>query len=499
VDTLSNAQDCGGCDKKCPATQVCSSGSCACPTADQTYCSNATACVSLSTDNGNCGACSNKCPTGTHCSSSSCQCDQAGFGLCGSTCVNPQTDKANCGYCGNACTGNYACVSGQCKCQDPTPGPAVRLTTNAIDEFQPAAAWDGSHVGVVYRRTDGSGVDNVRFALLNADGSLVSDVALTTFTATPSTTVDGPVVAWSGSEYGVVWSQATLSDQIADVMFRRVGADGTPKASAVAITPHDGTTHYSVSVAWSPSYAGYAIAYTKGPKNASVQGVFRRIGADGLTPDAENPFAISSGQSSLAIAAAPNGSWGVTAAPTYGNLTFARFDADGAKTLPLATIGITNILRSGGPWVLHDGTGWLNAWIGLSSYGGGQINATRGLLSGYWSTLVPNLDTASSSIYLNGASLVMVNKMLAVGYVKSVVSGFNYGFRLQRFTIPSTATDVLPPFGSTVDILSSGTIQSFQDIALVATGGSLLGIWADNRWGGTRELYAEPIDLHSCP
>lgn len=58
---------------------------------------------------------------------------------------------------------------------------------------------------------------------------------------------------------------------------------------------------------------------------------------------------------------------------------------------------------------------------------------------------------------------------------------------------------MLPPLGNTVDILSAGTIQSNQDIALVATGSSLLGIWADNRSGTTRELYARPIDLHSCP
>ncbi|HWZ91894.1 MAG TPA: hypothetical protein VNW92_23685, partial [Polyangiaceae bacterium] len=190
--------------------------------------------------------------------------------------------------------------------------------------------------------------------------------------------------------------------------------------------------------------------------------------------------------------------WGVSAAPRYGGVTFAQFDADGARTLPIATVGGTNISPAGGPWLVYSGTGWLNAWIGNTSYGGGRINETRGLVGGYFYTLVDNLDTAGT-VYLDGASLVMANGTLAVGYVKSAPSGFNYAFHLQRFTIPPGTTDVLPALGSTVDILSTGNIQSFQDIALVATGSSLLGIWADDRWGATRELYAEPIDLHSCP
>jgi hypothetical protein len=60
VDTTSDLDHCGGCDKPCPTGQVCAAGKCEsdCP-ANTTDCG---ACVNTSTDPSNCQGCGKACP-----------------------------------------------------------------------------------------------------------------------------------------------------------------------------------------------------------------------------------------------------------------------------------------------------------------------------------------------------------------------------------------------------------------------------------------------------
>ena len=58
----------------------------------------------------------------------------------------------------------------------------------------------------------------------------------------------------------------------------------------------------------------------------------------------------------------------------------------------------------------------------------------------------------------------------------------------QRRYVHPHAIDILPTQNTGVN-----------DIALASTGDALVAVWADNRWGATREIYAAPINLRSCP
>src|SRR5262249_41914614 len=143
------------------------------------------------------------------CSGSTCVCNAVGQTLCGSACADLQTDVSHCGGCDVKCPANFVCSSGQCRCPDPTVSTPVRLTTTATATGAPSAAWDGSHLGVVYTESDDASFNpttNVVFALLNADGTRArTDIPLTAFTANGVKL--RPRIAWSGKEYGVLWLQ----------------------------------------------------------------------------------------------------------------------------------------------------------------------------------------------------------------------------------------------------------------------------------------------------
>ncbi len=497
VDTQSNTQDCGACDKKCEATQVCSFGNCQCPVYYQTFCASANACVDLSNNGANCGACGKQCPTATHCSGA-CLCDDSSQTLCGSSCKSLQSDPLNCGSCGNSCGANHVCSSGVCKCVAPTAGTALRLTTTAGDEQYLSAAWDGSHVGLVYMTGTPTTTWNIRFALLAPDGSLVSDVPLVTGVASPLFQPYYPKLTWTGSEYGVSYAVSSTSADTfttyTDIVFRRVGADGQPIGNPIPIATHSSGNFYdSPAIAWSNSYGGYAISYAKAQSSL----VFRRIGSNGTALENENAFTANyDTASNVPLAAAADGTWAIASMRFDSNVDLSWFNADGSKTSATQHLGISSWAQGGGPWLIHDGTTWITAWVSATSGINGQ-------------TLTFNRGTAANTPFMPfnkvnvtpSASLAMVNGTLAVGFGEGVGGSNGYQFRMQRFAIPSGTTSTMADLHPAIDISDAYTLKQYvySDIQLVATGtGSMLGIWADTRWGN-RELYARPIDLHSCP
>ena len=247
-----------------------------CPSSyNERFCSSQNACVDVYSNNQHCGGCDVACPAGTQCNFGTCTCTQAGYTLCGSTCYDLANDPRHCGSCTNSCPGNYTCTGSQCKCPDPTVGTAVRLTNNSIDEYVPAVAWDGTHVGVAYAQSTGSFSANVRFALLNPNGTLVSDRAVTTYTTDGMSSRPG--LAWSGTEYALVWDNAGTS-----IMFQRLDATGASKGAAVDVAGGLYSPQ-NPAVAWSAGYGGYAVAF-----HLNSQLHFRRVGATAASLETVN-------------------------------------------------------------------------------------------------------------------------------------------------------------------------------------------------------------------
>lgn len=123
VDTMTDAQHCGGCNTVCQSGLACVNGHCQCGstycTSQQTCCSGT--CVDTTSSMSHCGSCTNACTGGQMCVSSACKaptcspaCSGSSPNCCSNYCTNTATDVANCGSCGHACTSGQSCVSSSC-------------------------------------------------------------------------------------------------------------------------------------------------------------------------------------------------------------------------------------------------------------------------------------------------------------------------------------------------------------------------------------------------
>jgi hypothetical protein len=72
-------------------------------------------CIPTSVDPDNCGGCDVKCAAGQVCSASSCSTGcLPGLMVCGRNCVDFDNDSAHCGDCATACAAGKGCVNGKC-------------------------------------------------------------------------------------------------------------------------------------------------------------------------------------------------------------------------------------------------------------------------------------------------------------------------------------------------------------------------------------------------
>ena len=124
IPTTTDTNNCGACDKVCPADSKCTAGMCTCKQG-LTLCNNA--CVNMTIDADNCGGCFNSCkhvyPFNTKvcidgvCTDATCNIGEI---RCNKTCVFTNIDPNNCGKCSEVCpqpspgTGYATCGVGKC-------------------------------------------------------------------------------------------------------------------------------------------------------------------------------------------------------------------------------------------------------------------------------------------------------------------------------------------------------------------------------------------------
>ena len=479
VDLKTDAQNCGSCANACNPGEACSNGYCACPTSGEKWCASTGVCTDISNNSSHCGACDKACPAGTQCQSYTCKCLTAGQTLCGGTdCYDLQNDPAHCGSCSNACSGNQVCTAGKCGCPAPIVGAPLRLTTTPTDAARPAAAWSGTHVGVVYieNPAGSSQWGDLYFALLNPDGTRAKspDIALTT----TQSVREQPSIVWTGTEFGVAYRRSTSA------MFQRLDANGTLLGAPADInlaTPGPILPYISpLGLAWSPTYGGYALCSL-----GSSEVGFQRIGATGTAPEAVNHInilgALFDGNCKLAVS--PVGEWGILVGGGGGyDFKFVPVNPDGSKTKPTTTLQVYTYATEVS--LVYDGAAWLSAW----RYEGSGIRVNRGETLNSPFTAVPF--TSKGGDHYNVSTTLS-----GTGAVELVWTQPN-DIRLRRFLVPTSSTSFLTALGGEVSILAT---PNAIDMTAVHTGsGSMLTLWADNRWGAT-ELYAAPVDFSSCP
>jgi hypothetical protein len=152
-------------------------------------------------------------------------------------------------------------------------GSDVRVTNDAAYSYSPSLAWTGDGYGVSwYDNRDGN--FEIYFARLDALGTKIgSDVRLTN---------DGAwsylcSLVWTGSEFGVAWTDLRDTYGYEKVYFARIDALGNKIGSDIRVTHEMAVTSWS-SLVWNGD--GYGLTYTL------TGGMdFARIGCDCVDAD----------------------------------------------------------------------------------------------------------------------------------------------------------------------------------------------------------------------
>jgi len=132
-------------------------------------------------------------------------------------------------------------------------GPLRRLTTDPASSNSPRLAWTGSEYGVVWRDWRSESPE-IYFTRVSADGTkLIADQRV-------STSNPGPYVnaiVWTGSNYGIAWHREGSAVAPSDIFFARLSASGAKIGADVTVTGAPGN-QYDAAMTWSGYQFGLA-------------------------------------------------------------------------------------------------------------------------------------------------------------------------------------------------------------------------------------------------
>jgi hypothetical protein len=131
-------------------------------------------------------------------------------------------------------------------------GTAIRVTNALGTSRVPAIAWSGSEYGVVWEDNRDAGDHEIYFTRLSPTGSKIgSDVRLTNF---PGQSLD-PEIVWAGSRWGVAWHDDGWVNM--EIAFASLDPTASLASPPVRVT-QDSSVSEGVDIVWNGSAYGLA-------------------------------------------------------------------------------------------------------------------------------------------------------------------------------------------------------------------------------------------------
>lgn len=265
----------------------------------------------------NCGACGG----GAACQQNRCVCAGGTTETCG--------DGVD-----NNCDGNVDCADPQCSgvmaCAQPTctvTTPEVQVTRapgNAYGAFllSTPTGW------AVFTHEDSSGVSAMRYSLSRLTPQLAPIGSTTAVTNTG--VAHRPYAAWSGTEFGLAWSDTSNSMQSNDVLFTRVSATGQRMlATDLPISAQPGLAFPS-AIGWNGASREFGVLWAddRTGSNTDRSLYFRRVDAMGQLAGAEvrltpSPAGVTTDYSDLTWGGS---NWGIVATQFRQGAPFMLFN-----------------------------------------------------------------------------------------------------------------------------------------------------------------------------
>ncbi len=229
-------------------------------------------------------------------------------------------------------------------------GGDVRVTSTADDSWAPSVAWTGSEYGLAWEEDvdDYSEIFFLRLSPLGQNIGLKKRITTTTDISY------SPSIMWTGSEFGLAWTDGR--DGNFEVYFSRVSAAGVKTLADKRITYND-TDAIQPVLAWTGSE--YGLSWIDG-NQATPMACFRRIALNGDTVAPEE--IISSGGSDMYY---PDLVWAESVfamawQENYG-VRFTRLAADGSTLQPSYSVYSMNG-NDGDPALAWTGQNFGTVW-----------------------------------------------------------------------------------------------------------------------------------------
>jgi hypothetical protein len=204
-------------------------------------------------------------------------------------------------------------------------GSHVRISDAVTRETSPAIAWSGSEYGIVFE-DEQSSRNEIWYTRVGGDGTeLMSEVQV-------STGNDGawyPDIAWSGSEFGVAWHDRRDIGTQREIYFNRVALDGTAMISDLRLS-FSGDYAELATIAWTGTEYGITWEDTRTPGQDIY---FIRVSPAGIAASSEIPLTdVTSWYASAPSVAWSGSQYGVAWGhpnPTTADIAFQVMDPDG--------------------------------------------------------------------------------------------------------------------------------------------------------------------------
>jgi hypothetical protein len=138
-------------------------------------------------------------------------------------------------------------------------GPQFLVSTGTIEFHPPSHVWTGSEYGLAWSQTN-----DVYFARMAGDGTRIGSNTLIT---TATGIADNPDLIWTGSEYALAWSNELGGDD--EVYAAFISGDGVKTSSDIRVSTGTGASNYpslawtgsAIGVFWKDGRAGYTDRY----------------------------------------------------------------------------------------------------------------------------------------------------------------------------------------------------------------------------------------------
>ncbi len=177
-------------------------------------------------------------------------------------------------------------------------GGEVAVYSTSTHSEDPALVWTGSRVGMCWSESLTEGPIKCTSMLATGGGRWGTNAEFTT----PGRRNETPDIAWSGSEFGVVWEARPASTGVYnEVYFQRLGADGSPMGARLSLDSGFTGHHSTPRIAWAGSR--WAAVWAETLDMTAMDAHLQMIAPDGTAAGSSVPLSASAGTSGLPVVA----------------------------------------------------------------------------------------------------------------------------------------------------------------------------------------------------